>query len=831
MVKVLTWSFLCIKYPRGEQSASYCQKMVEKICNDEDLYDCFIRRAVIWLEEDAKNEQESGKVWQTSVVCNRGRLALASNLHYAFSQYIEEKLREPVARLIYVLESKSALGSYFNMTHGQKALWRGVFMDRETINIENVPQPMHPEGYTIKDPMELKLPFSSLYAEHVDTLMQELYLARVSDLHNDDTGAQVHDLLQAMAKDVSASLQNNGSMLKIEQCAMANPHDYCHDFAMLYAPYRSSLRPASQALVFEWLLREKVPDLKPLMLHALVWTKLGTLKAQALLASSCYTEDEISTEVNITKSSNAFTKDFDDRFASKCVLKMLPLEKKVIEKAGGLEKWLHQFGILIKLVSNISIGGPRLASIMLMLRVLQDFAQLVICPLSIDSEDLCSLAYWFERQRFAPSPDSLITKITNLVPDMNTLRGTHRDVYLRFVASTFSRLLDSTSVTQGGISAMSAVIFNFKAPTCLMKGVMVRLLHAATQLLIPAGSKLDCPPCVQLFFLNCRNVIKEQAWGSESYEPFILLSDVIYESVRASITPELMSGVDKDTEEFSFYKFLSCVRLMTRELTLPSRELNLRVACSFAVLRSIMDVLALDLVTVQKKDPSILKPRLAPDITEILTEFFEQSHYNVLAMKQYLMKVLRYHCGFSIQNISYLANDCRSNKSLELYSLILDWEMLKEVDNPLGFNPFTTLFSSYEKTDQLLWNTVYSEGEKMQRLRFRFQGLRLDEQGAMASAVASKIFLPKASRNLFEKEVSFTNWLQQEATLQSWDKKWEEVVRCLAGPGPLQLSSGTTTSEQLQFRALAAHILLVASSFASCSPLLVSSFHLRSSKD
>jgi hypothetical protein len=40
--------------------------------------------------------------------------------------------------------------------------------------------------------------------------------------------------------------------------------------------------------------------------------------------------------VNITK--NVFTKDFDDSFASKCVLKMLPLEKKVIEKAGGLEK-------------------------------------------------------------------------------------------------------------------------------------------------------------------------------------------------------------------------------------------------------------------------------------------------------------------------------------------------------------------------------------------------------------------------------------------------------------------------------------------------------------
>ncbi|KAG0610191.1 hypothetical protein M758_7G045200 [Ceratodon purpureus] len=817
MVKVLTWSFLCIKYPRGKQSALYCQKMVEKICNDNDLCDCFARRAVIWLEEDAKNERESGKLWQTSVVCNRGRLALASNLHYAFLQYIEEKFREPIARLIYVLENKSALGSYFNMTHVQKALWRKVFMDREMINIENVPQPMHPEGYIIKDPMELKLPFSSLYAEHVDTLMQELYLARVSNLGDDDDGAR--SLPLEMAKDVSASLQSKESMLKIEQCAMANPHDYCHDFAMLYAPYQSSLRPASQALVFEWLLREKVPDLKPLMLHALVWTKLGTLKAQALLASSCYTEDEISTEVKITRSSNVFTRDFDDRFASKCVLKMLPLDKRVIEKAGGLEKWLHQFGILIKLVSNISIGGPRIASIMLMLQVLKDFAQLVIWPLSIALEDLCSLAYWFERQRFVPSPDSLITKIMSLVPNMNTLRGTNRDVYFRFVASTFSRLLDSTSVTQGDISAMSTVIFNFNAPTCLMKGVVVRLLHKAAQLLIPAAPKLDCPPCLELFLLNCRNVIREQPWSSETYEPFVLLSDVIYESVKASITPELLSGVDKDIEAFSFNKFHSCVSLMTKELTLPSGRLNLRVACSFALLRNIMEVLAQDLVTVQKKDPTIFKPRLAPVITKALTEFFNQNHSNVLAMKQYLMKVLRYHCGFSIQNVSYLANECRSNNSLKLYSLILDWEMLKEVDNPLGFNPFTTLFPNYERADELLWNTLYSEGEKLQMLKRRIQDLRVDEQGGMASAVASKIFLVQASRNLFEKEVSFTNWLQQEATLQSWDKKWVDAVHCLAGTGPLQLISGTTTSEQLQFRTVAAHILLVVSSFSSRSPL------------
>jgi hypothetical protein len=73
------------------------------------------------------------------------------------------------------------------------------------------------------------------------------------------------------------------------------------------------------------------------------------------------------------------------------------------------------------------------------------------------------------------------------------------------------------------------------------------------------------------------------------------------------------------------------------------------------------------------------------------------------------MKVLRYISLWLLNTKRKLATwqmTAAANKSLGLYSSILDWDMLKEVDNPLGFNPFTTLFPSYEKTDQLLWNTV-----------------------------------------------------------------------------------------------------------------------------
>lgn len=481
----------------------------------------------MWLEEDAKKEAEAGKTWQTSVVCNRGRLALASNLHYAFSQYVEEKLREPIARLIYVLESKSALGSYFNMSAARKELWRKVFMDRQTINIDLVPQPMHPEGYTIQDPMDLSLPFSSLYAEHVDSHMQELYLSRATGLN------AAHPL--AYEKDISESTRSNPSMQQVEECVKANPEDYCRDFAMLYAPYQpNAKRTAPEASVFEWLVRENVRELKvPLMLHALVWQKADTLKAQALLASSCYTADEITTELE--RSRIVFTEDFDVKFTSQCVEKMLPTEARVIEKAGGLTEWLNQFDVLIKLVSNIG-GGTTHTSIMLMIRVLHDFARLVVYPLSMALEELCSFAHWFQRQTSPPSPELLITKISSLLPDMNVLQGLHRDMYFRFISSTFSRLLESTPLLPlNVISTISAVIFRIKAPTSLMKGVMVQVLKAAVQVLIPAPSP-GCPTFVQLSLLGGKNVIRDQSWDSELYEPYILLCDVIYDSVREIIS-------------------------------------------------------------------------------------------------------------------------------------------------------------------------------------------------------------------------------------------------------------------------------------------------------
>lgn len=51
------------------------------------------------------------------------------------------------------------------------------------------------------------------------------------------------------------------------------------------------------------------------------------------------------------------------------------------------------------------------------------------------------------------------------------------------------------------------------------------------------------------------------------------------------------------------------------------------------------------------------------------------------------------------------------NEYFKFYLYIFDWEMLKEVDNLLGFNLFMFIFFNYGENDVLFWKIVYSEGE------------------------------------------------------------------------------------------------------------------------
>lgn len=50
----------------------------------------------------------------------------------------------------------------------------------------------------------------------------------------------------------------------------------------------------------------------------------------------CFIENEILDEVELFKCDKVFKEYFDNKFVLKCILKMLLLEKEVIDRVGGL---------------------------------------------------------------------------------------------------------------------------------------------------------------------------------------------------------------------------------------------------------------------------------------------------------------------------------------------------------------------------------------------------------------------------------------------------------------------------------------------------------------
>jgi hypothetical protein len=815
MVKVLTWSFLCIKYPTGMNSAVHCQEMVQKICADEHLLKCFKQHAIQWLKVNTEKD------WQTAIVYNRGRLALTSNLHHAFGQFIEEQLRQPIARLIYILEKGSALGSYFNMDNTKKHYWHMMVMDPSIINLEIVPIPVHPEGYNIKMPLHLLLPFSPLYANHVENKFRELYQVRCMTQNKQEQNSLLTFPIN-IGQDIKVSMDE--SMKLIFNCIEINLEDYVSDFAKIYVPYKSDEMHASETKIFEWILRENFagPIQSPgFEMHTLMWEKGTRLVAQTHLVATCFPMEYIVNELAEIKRHKSPKKNFDQTLVFECCKRILPT-KQVIQQAGGIHSWTHQINISIKLASSLAAGskGPNHELLMLMLCTLRDFATIVIIPLASTIESLESLAKWFIDHDMVYSPLSLIERVLNMTLDINSFKDDEpqRAIWFRFLASFFNQLFEiQILITSKEISRMAYFLFDCIAPTCSMKNNMLRIVQASWSCTI--GGVIDHEPrCPQFMNGYCTLFVNGGYWKTN--QPYILLGDAIYEAIQPTIIDKLMLG--ENTEDWAYEAFVKRLSEAKDELV-GNVPLSIHVVCSIALVRATLDFVAKELFVVHgNKHTNLHHLQVGNNIARILHDGFGNcgSPY-ILALKQYLLKVLKVHYGMSILDVSHLAFKCQRNKALETYACMFDWEMLKEVTNPLGFNPFNLASSSsssstsFESVSKTLWDMIYSQDENPRTL---IKKANMLEQAHITTTIASELYLVQAIRELSPQEISGTQWLINANNLQSWLPKWREAIRIFLGTQFMVLRPEMDTYE-LRFKVLLAHVLLVVTSLPSDSPL------------
>jgi len=828
MVKVLTWSFLCIKYPKSLNPAAYCQQMVQKICEDKELWGCFKSRALVWLMEDAD------PLWQASVASDRRLLSLSSSLQDAFLLYIEEKLRQPIARFVYLLEKSSDLGSYFKMDAVKREIWRATVLNAELVNIGSVPIPRHPEGYQVKGPLNLSLPFVAIYSQHVDNGFKDLYLTQLSKSKSSSnnmpsSSGSVESVNVKIGHDIIATMRNH--LPEFAVCIDTNPELYVGDFSKMYAPYKCDSRSEVESQAFEWVLRGNLGDgvITLPNLHILLWEHGEKLNAQALLVASCLKENTVAEQLAQLKCNCHPSNAFDEHLVAQCYSAVLPPSEMIREdflQSVEIHQWVRSLELLINLASPLeAFGGPTRWAILTSLEVLRELAYMVLPPFSLEDEILQGLVKWLGSHGTEFSPGELLEAVLSLAPDPRTLTGSLREHWPRFLASFFRKVLKGKTRISD-VNTIATFIFKLKDITSVMKNLILCLLDATLSHNLAYFVDARCPKYMQ-FLLNVEHKggldLGEFPFEGQGHTAFVILSDIIYESLNPDTTEALLRGEDLGTE----WKSQDFLRCLTKALELMEGDgpLTLQVTAAFAFLRAVLDAVASELECILRASTNIACP--SPVVSTLARSMREPSSpTRFVALRLYLLKVLHIKRGLSLVEISYLATRCGEIRGLNEYTAILQWETMHDVTNPLGFDHFWSSSALYDKAVEAI--NYISSFQENKGVRYLERHTDLASQKQITAAIASRLYLPSASRALTSGERAASTWLLgRQRCLQKWDPKWREVVPCFAQNdrvttiwSNMKLSPNMSTHD-LWFKSLSAHILFVVTGLPRTSPLQV----------
>jgi hypothetical protein len=486
--------------------------------------------------------------------------------------------------------------------------------------------------------------------------------------------------------------------------------------------------------------------------------------------------------------------------------------------------------LLITLASPLeAFGGPTRWATVTSLEVLRDLACMVLPPFALEKETLRGLVRWLGYHGTSFSPGQLLEVVLSLVPDFQTLTDSLQGHWSRFLASFFRKVLKGMT-TMSDVNTIAAFIFKLRDITSLMKNLILLLLDASLAHTLAYFVDARCPKYMQ-FLLNGKYKgglqVGEISCDGDGHVAFVLLTDIIYESINPSATEALLRGEYLGTE-WSSKDFYMCLNTALEVMDVDG-PLTVQVTAAFAFLRAILDAVASKLISISTSSMSCttFQCYASPVVSTLAKRMRESSSpARFRALKLYLLKVLHMKRGLSLVEISNLATRCVQIRELNDYTTVLQWETMHEVINSLGFDPFWSSSAVFEKAGEAIY--YLGSGNESRGGKLIERQTDQASQKQITAAIASRLYLPSASRALTPGERAASHWLLRPKSLQKWDSKWREMVHCFAQNdrvttqwSNLKLSPNISTQD-LWFRTLAAHILLVVTGLPRTSPLQVS---------
>ena len=213
------WCFTRIKYPITHQpSLDAILHLEQSLRSSPELLRCFKDIVMRWLRKRGiQNSQWKDPFrWQLAVACDRQALINSSHLMGAIQHYVSHLIRQPLAKIVYFLESESAWPRFLftgdTLDEKELDVWLKLMFDEEIFNTDEIPDHQGAESYSVSQRcMDLKFPFASVFSKKVEQV-QHMFVEEQRRLLLDETNLNDNEELREAV--VESQLHRFASVVK-----------------------------------------------------------------------------------------------------------------------------------------------------------------------------------------------------------------------------------------------------------------------------------------------------------------------------------------------------------------------------------------------------------------------------------------------------------------------------------------------------------------------------------------------------------------------------------------------------------------------------------------
>ena len=211
------WCFTRIKYPVTHQPSLDDILHLELLLRSSpELLTCLKDIVIRWLRKRGIENSKDPLRWQLAVACDRQALINSSHLMGAIQHYISHLIRQPLAKIVYFLESESAWPRFLLTGHtldeDELDVWLTLMYDEEIFNTDDIPDHQGAESYSVSQRcMDLKFPFASVFSKKVEQV-QPMFLEDQRRLLLDETNLNDNEELHEAV--VESQLHRFASVVK-----------------------------------------------------------------------------------------------------------------------------------------------------------------------------------------------------------------------------------------------------------------------------------------------------------------------------------------------------------------------------------------------------------------------------------------------------------------------------------------------------------------------------------------------------------------------------------------------------------------------------------------